>query len=126
MFVISSMPSLPMHVLVALFLVAASPFVASFGGSGDGQSVFIVHLTGDYPPAVAYEGGIRGFAATAPKAATSAAGIRFGHRPRLDSQATHVRVYVSFLRQLHRDIARSVGLAHADVLYRYGKALVFR
>ena len=122
MFVISSMPSLPMSVLVALFLFAASPFVASFRGSGDGQSVFIVHLTGDYPPAVAYEGGIRGFAATAPKVARSAAGIR----PRLDSQATHVRAYVSFLRQLHRDIARSVGLPHADILYRYGQALVFR
>ena len=109
-----------MYLLLALFLLSGSPFVASDGigdGGDSGSAVFIVHLTGDFPPAVAYEGGIRGFAATAPKAATAAAG-NSRHRPRLDSQAAHVRAYASFLRQLHRDIAKSVGLPHANILYR--------
>ena len=76
-----------------------------------------MHLVGAYPPAATYEGGIRGFPATAPRVASGLVN-RLTGRPRLNSRAAHVRAYTSFLRQLHRNIAREVKLKLSQVVQR--------
>lgn len=89
--------------LVAVSLMGTAPVGAADGGN----SVYVVLL--EDPPAGAYEGGIRGYAATKP-----AAGKRF------DKKAANVQKYVQYLRGRHADAASRVG---ASRLYDYDYSL---
>ena len=102
-------------VLAALPAAAAAQSATSLAGSPKKavekapDNVYIVRLAEN--PAVAYRGGIQGYAATAP-----AKGAK------LDSTSAKVKRYVAYLTQRHDEVLSRVGAAKGSKFYSYAYA----
>src|SRR5205823_2366270 len=84
-----------------------APIMANFHGKSD-NGVYLVRL-GDLP-AVAYDGGVAGYAATKPK-----------HGSKIDPNAPDVVKYVGYLQNRHDSALAKIG--GGQKLYDYGFAL---
>lgn len=78
-------------------------------GAADVETLYIVQMVDD--PAVAYDGGISGLAATRPAAGE-----------KIDVDAANVRAYRDYLRGQHDQAMRDVGADVADKAYSYSVA----
>ena len=109
LFVLLAVASL---VLAAVPAAAAAKSVTTLAGSPKKavekapDNVYLVRLAEN--PAVAYRGGIQGYAATAP-----------ARGAKLDSTSAKVKRYVAYLTQRHDDVLARVGAAKGSKFYSY-------
>jgi subtilisin family serine protease len=94
-------------VAVALGIVAALLPVAATRATSAGRSTYIVELAAD--PLTSYQGGIRAYSATSPRATG---------RP-LDVASPEARRYKALLDARQNRVLRAAGAGEAPVLYRY-------
>ncbi len=90
--------------------MAAKLRLADTAAGGSEQKIYIVRMTGN--PAVAYEGGDKGFAKTAP-----------GRGQRYNSRTSQAQMYAQHLGSRHDALLAKIGAPAASKIYSYRHAL---
>ena len=90
--------------------VAAKLRLADTAAGGNEQKIYIVRMTGN--PAVAYEGGDKGFAKTAP-----------GKGQRYDARTSQSQMYAQHLGSRHDALLAKIGAPASSKIYSYRHAL---